>query len=134
MLHRIVMGVQVLTAVAVVVFVVLLFANEPDSDTDVASTATGSDGSGATASPAGVSGAALYQARCASCHGDDGEGGIGPELGGGAVVETFPDPDDQITVVTGGRGGMPAFGEQLTAEEIEAVVIYTREELSPAGG
>ena len=38
----------------------------------------------------------------------------------------FPDPQDQIAVVTHGRGGMPAFGERLSPEEIAAVVDYTR--------
>ena len=38
----------------------------------------------------------------------------------------YPDPADQIAVVTNGRGGMPAFGDRLSAEEIAAVVEYTR--------
>ena len=71
--------------VGAVVAVVLLFANEPGSST------------GSTpASP----GAALFAANCASCHGADGGGGVGPQLAGGAVVEQFPSVDDQITFVT----------------------------------
>jgi mono/diheme cytochrome c family protein len=45
------------------------------------------------------------------------------------VVESLPDEAEQIDVITDGRGGMPAFGDQLSAEEIEAVTAYTREEL-----
>ena len=47
-------------------------------------------------------GAAIYATRCASCHGEDGGGSFGPALGGGVVVGRFPDPDDQIAVVTEG--------------------------------
>jgi mono/diheme cytochrome c family protein len=41
-------------------------------------------------------------------------------------VAVYPDAADEIAVVTNGRGGMPAFSERLSAEEIAAVVDYTR--------
>ncbi|OWY62111.1 hypothetical protein B7486_60180 [cyanobacterium TDX16] len=85
--------------------------------------ASGGDGGG------GGTGQELYSQNCASCHGQDGEGGIGPELGGGAVAEAFPDIADQIAVITNGRGNMPSFDGQLTAEQIEAVATFEREEL-----
>jgi mono/diheme cytochrome c family protein len=47
----------------------------------------------------------------------------------GAVVEAFPDAADQVVVITEGRNGMPAFGERLTDEEIQAVTDYTRDDL-----
>ena len=50
----------------------------------------------------------------------------GPKLSDGQVVERFPDVEDQIAVVTGGRGGMPSFEGKLSPEEIAAVVEYTR--------
>jgi mono/diheme cytochrome c family protein len=112
---RLVDVVQVLALLAAVVFVVALFANEPESSTP--------DASGA------VDGAAIYAASCASCHGTDGQGNVGPALGGGAVVEAYPDPADQVAVVTDGRNAMPDFGQNLSPEEIEAVVAYTRDEL-----
>ena len=62
------------------------------------------------------------------CHGSQGEGGVGPVLAG-QVVTRFPDAADQIAVVTNGRGGMPAFGNDLTDEEIAQVVEYTRTDL-----
>jgi mono/diheme cytochrome c family protein len=80
----------------------------------------------------GVDGAAVFGDNCAGCHGGDGSGGIGPRLAGGRVVQRFPDPAEQIAVVTDGRGGMPAWRDQLTEEEIAAVVEYTRTVL--AGG
>ena len=117
----VVMVVEALTALAVVVFVVMLFANEPD------------DGGGAAGGGGGEAavddGAAIYGDNCASCHGGDGEGGVGPPLGGGAAVEAFPDAADQVTVVVEGRGGMPAFGNDLTPEQIDAVVEFTRTDL-----
>jgi mono/diheme cytochrome c family protein len=45
------------------------------------------------------------------------------------VVGRFPDPNDQIAVVTKGRGSMPSFADTLTPEQIAAVVDYTRNDL-----
>jgi mono/diheme cytochrome c family protein len=42
------------------------------------------------------------------------------------VVTRFPDPAAQIAVVTDGRRGMPSFATRLSADEIAAVVEYTR--------
>jgi mono/diheme cytochrome c family protein len=114
--------VEGLVAAAVVVFVVLLFTNDPTPPPAVAAEAVAAAG--------GVDGAAFYGQSCAGCHGGDGSGGIGPRLAGGRVVANFPDPQDQIAVVTNGRGGMPAFGERLSPEEIAAVVEYTRTALA----
>lgn len=71
--------------------------------------------------------------QCSRCHGSDGGGRSGPRLNGGRVIERFPDPADQVDLVVQGRGGMPGFGERLSAEEIDAVVAYTREVLVDAG-
>ena len=58
-----------------------------------------------------------------------GEGGFGPELAAGAVVERYPEFDDHRAVVVSGRDAMPAWGDTLTDEEIDAVVRYERERL-----
>jgi cytochrome c6 len=105
---------EVVALIATAVFVVLLFANEPSTDA-----------SAADAHP----GAEIYRSNCAACHGADGGGGRGPALGGGAVLARFPEVADQIAVVTDGRGGMPSFGGDLTPEQVEDVVDYTRTEL-----
>jgi mono/diheme cytochrome c family protein len=105
---RIVNAVELLTAVGVVVVVVFLFANEPGS------------------AGAGGPGAQIFQANCASCHGANGEGGIGPKLAGGAVITDFPYEQNQIAFVAKGRGGMPAFGGSLSATQLRQVVEYTR--------
>lgn len=98
-----------------------------------------------------VDGATVYGNNCASCHGRNGEGGVGPKLSGGEAVKTFPVVDDHISWVhtgsaafkgkgygdpnrEGGQriansGGMPAFQGKLSEEEIAAVVTYEREGL-----
>jgi outer membrane protein assembly factor BamB len=66
-------------------------------------------------------GEAIYQANCASCHGADGSGGNGPPLQGIGDVHTI---EELVAVITEGRGGMPAWRDELTPEEIEAVAGY----------
>jgi len=112
--RRLVNAFEIVVLVVAVVFVVLLFANEPGSSSDAA---PGSSG---------ASGPALFAANCARCHGSDGGGGIGPQLAGGAAVDDFPSAEAEVKVVTNGRGGMPAFGDQLSAAEIARVVEFTR--------
>jgi mono/diheme cytochrome c family protein len=77
-----------------------------------------------------VQGRDVYIANCVSCHGGAGAGGRGNKLNEGQVLESFPDPADQVALVTGGRQAMPAFGDRLSNEEIEAVVRFTREVLA----
>ncbi|MDA3040513.1 MAG: cytochrome c, partial [Actinomycetota bacterium] len=74
-----------------------------------------------------VEGREVYGSLCASCHTADGSGGRGPALNQGRVVEAYPDVEDQIELVTNGRAAMPAFSGSLSADEIAAVVRYTRE-------
>jgi mono/diheme cytochrome c family protein len=112
---RVVNVIEILTLVAAIAFVVALFANEPGG------------GSGATAKSG--PGYDVYLANCARCHGQDGQGGVGPKLAGGAVVRAFPDSADQIRLVEDGRGSMPAFEGKLSQAQIDDVVAYTRTEL-----
>lgn len=71
----------------------------------------------------------VFARNCASCHGGGGDGGMGPKLADGRVVERYPDPREHREVVVEGRGAMPAWGDRLTDEEIDAVVRYEREGL-----
>lgn len=77
------------------------------------------------AAPVAAAGQTIYQAKCASCHGTDGNG----------VVEKARDFTDADYVraaapvaffqaVTGGQGTMPAFKDELTAEERWNVVFF----------
>lgn len=76
-----------------------------------------------------VEGRTVYGANCASCHGADGGGGVGQELHDGAMVQAYPDIEDQIDVINDGRNQMPGFAGRLSDDEIRAVVRYTREVL-----
>ena len=76
-----------------------------------------------------IAGRAIYGASCASCHGMDGGGGVGSRLDGEALVVTYPEIEAQIELVTDGKSRMPAFVGRLDAEQLRAVVRYTREVL-----
>ena len=90
----------------------------------VAAVLAGCTGGGGSSTPT-ASGAELYAANCARCHGAQGAGGIGPSLVD--VAATFPDVENQITFVSNGGGGMPRFGDILSDADIREVVTYTRE-------
>ena len=82
----------------------------------------------------------VYTAACAACHGDDGRGRSSSELGFDIPLPNFTDcdfaareanPDWHAIVHNGGpiRGFnrlMPAFGEALSSEEIEAALAQIR--------
>ena len=75
-----------------------------------------------------VEGRSVWAANCTRCHGLDGRGGVGPKLAG-KVVGAFPDVDDQIELVSNGKGIMPAWRSSLTKTQVRDVVRYTREAL-----
>ncbi len=68
-------------------------------------------------------GAAVWeQANCGGCHtleAADSTGGAGPNLD-----DLKPDFTTVVTQVTTGGGGMPAFGDSLTAQQIDDVAAY----------
>jgi mono/diheme cytochrome c family protein len=78
----------------------------------------------------------LYRSNCARCHGAEGRGDT-------PLGKTFNAPDftDQkwwqehaaitntrslVSIVTNGKGGMPAFGKKLNRSEINKLVAYVR--------
>ena len=124
MLKKVVVALEVLAVVAALAAVVLLFVAEP-GDERAGAGSSGGDGT-YLAETGGLptSGAEIYAARCAGCHGSAGQGGAGPRLAG-RVADDFPDVEDQIALVTRGRGGMPAFGS-LGDADVRLVVAYTR--------
>ena len=70
----------------------------------------------------------VFAANCAACHQADGKGmpPAFPPLDGAAIVQG--DKAEQIKVVMQGRDGtaMAAFGKQLSATDLAAVITYTR--------
>jgi mono/diheme cytochrome c family protein len=79
-----------------------------------------------TTAPAGVDGAEVFaSANCGSCHtlaAADSNGQVGPNLD-----DLRPDFATVRSQVENGGGGMPAFGGDLSAEEIDAVARYVSE-------
>lgn len=90
-----------------------------------------------------ITGRGVYGNLCSVCHGDAGQGLVGPSLKG--VNETFPSCDDQVQWITLGStrwqgeigdrygatskpvaGGMPSMESELTADEIVAVAAFER--------
>ncbi|TVO63249.1 cytochrome c oxidase subunit II [Denitromonas ohlonensis] len=70
----------------------------------------------------------VFAANCAACHQANGQGmpPAFPPLDGAAIATG--DKAEQIKVVTQGRDGtaMAAFGKQLSATDLAAVITYTR--------
>ena len=83
-------------------------------------------------------GGALYTGNCASCHGIDGEGGIGPALNSEQFLTSAADEQTIALVAVGVPGSQMAaysldFGGSLTSEQIEAIATFLRswEETAP---
>ena len=76
--------------------------------------------------PTLAKGQQVYNQNCSSCHGEKGEGVVGPRLIG--VAQTYPDVNKQIAVITNGVKGstMPAWKDKLSPDDIKAVTQYTR--------
>jgi mono/diheme cytochrome c family protein len=85
---------------------------------------TAAGGAATTAAAASdIDGQALYEDQCASCHGKTGGGGFGPSLEG---IGDRMSEEEEADIIANGQGSMPAFGGDLSAEEIAAIVAYTR--------
>lgn len=88
-------------------------------------------------------GAEIYGGVCSTCHGGNGEGGVGPNLS--RVTITFPECDTHVRWVTLGSerwkaevgpgygsgqtpvvGAMPSFGSSLSEEQIRQVAAFER--------
>lgn len=68
----------------------------------------------------------LYQAKCAQCHADQGQGNIGPNLtdnhwvhGKGTLMDIYQTVSDGVL-----EKGMPAWNRQLTPTELKQLVAY----------
>ena len=77
------------------------------------------------------SGADIFKAKCAMCHGADGSAstGMGKSMGlkplSSPEVQKMSDAD-LTALVTNGKGKMPASKGKLTDDEISAVVKYVK--------
>ncbi len=83
---------------------------------------------------AAENGKAIYDSKCAMCHGKDG---VAKVMAKGAA--NFNDPKYQEAntaaaiekVITDGKGKMPAYKDKLKPEEIKAIAEYVKT-LAPA--
>jgi len=71
--------------------------------------------------PVSPDGAALFESKCVLCHGGDGKRGVG---GATDLTISTLSHDSAVKVVSNGRLAMRPFKEEMSAEEIEAVVRY----------
>jgi mono/diheme cytochrome c family protein len=90
-------------------------------------------------------GGTLFSSNCSSCHGANGEGGIGPQLNNGEVLKVWPNIQDHINWVHTGGGPfvgksigslikitvpannvMPGFASTLSDAQIAQIVCYER--------
>ena len=71
-------------------------------------------------------GATLFKQNCAACHQPMGQGipGAFPALAGNTFAQG--DPKAVAHLLLNGRGGMPNFRDDLTNEEVAAVLTYVR--------
>ncbi|HEX8208299.1 MAG TPA: cytochrome c [Solirubrobacteraceae bacterium] len=75
-----------------------------------------------------AAGKQVFAGNCAACHGGDGGGGSGPRLAG---QDEYTNPEVVVQQVRNGGGGMPAFGERLSAQELADVSAFVVRELAP---
>lgn len=68
----------------------------------------------------------LYAEMCASCHGPDGRGGVGPDLSASRYRYGKQSSEIEQSIMQGRPGGMPAFASHLTAEQAAALAEYLR--------
>jgi mono/diheme cytochrome c family protein len=78
----------------------------------------------------------LFRANCARCHGADGRGDTplghtynSPDFTDNAWWQKHSDitgTKSLVSIVTKGKGGMPAFGKKLKSAEIKSLVNFVR--------
>jgi cytochrome c6 len=81
--------------------------------------------------PALADGAAIYKTKCASCHGADGSGqtpvGKSMKIRDLRSPEVQKQTDVELTkIIAGGKGKMPAYGKQLSNDDVSALIAHIR--------
>jgi cytochrome c oxidase subunit II len=64
-----------------------------------------------------------WEGVCATCHGDQGQGGYGPAINSNPLVVQ---PAGLTALLRNGRGLMPAVGNNWTKEQIDALIAYIK--------
>ena len=76
-------------------------------------------------------GAALFKAKCATCHGADGAGqtsiGKSMKLRDLRSADVQKQTDIELTkIISGGKGKMPGFGQKMSTADVMAVIAHVR--------
>jgi mono/diheme cytochrome c family protein len=58
-------------------------------------------------------GAEIFSGNCGSCHGAQGQGGVGYQMSGGEILKTFPNIEDQLRFVYNGTQPYELAGVQI---------------------
>lgn len=93
--------------------------NNNTSTTPPSSEAPASPGGTTTAS--GEDAETIYKAQCLACHAADLSGGVGPKL---TDVGARLSADEISSRIHNGGGGMPAFKDKLTDDQINTLVNW----------
>jgi cytochrome c oxidase subunit II len=72
----------------------------------------------------------IFNGACAKCHGEDGQGLIGPGIG----AATASNEATVTEIVSNGRGEMPAVGEGWSDQQMDALTNYLAERFGEEGG
>jgi cytochrome c551 len=73
-----------------------------------------------------AAGKKVFADNCAACHGADGGGVSAP----GLREEEYKDAEVVVSQIRDGGGGMPAFGDQLSEQELADVSSYVTKDLA----
>ena len=70
----------------------------------------------------------VFTKNCSQCHGEKGEGFVGPDLTDDEWIIASGNVKSIISAISKGsvKNGMPAWGEKISPEEIEAVAVFIR--------
>lgn len=90
---------------------------EEESSEEGSEEGSSEEGGEEGASSGDVDAEGIAQNSCASCHGEDFSGGMGPALAGTSLGE-----DEFTDIVRNGQGSMPSFSEdEVSGEELTAL-------------
>lgn len=99
-------------------------ASEETTSEETADSGESEESSEEGASSGDVDAEGIARDNCASCHGQDFSGAMGPALAGTSLSE-----EDFTTIVRDGKGSMPAFStDQVADEELTALYQFFSEQ------
>jgi cytochrome c6 len=70
-----------------------------------------------------LTGRALFEKKCATCHGNDGTRG---RWGAKNLQISKLDNDELLNTISNGRGIMPNWGKKLSASQISSIIEYIK--------